>query len=44
MLGGAAIRQFFVVRHRFKLGRNAGNPLPYALVGIVASLGLPSSG
>jgi uncharacterized membrane protein len=38
MLGGAAIRQFFVVRHRFKLG-NAGNPLPYALVGI-AVLGL----
>jgi uncharacterized membrane protein len=38
MLGGAAIRQFFVVRHRFKLG-NAGNPLPYALVGIVV-LGL----
>ncbi len=38
MLGGAAIRQFFVVRHRFKLG-NAGNPLPYALVG-VAVLGL----
>jgi len=38
MLGGAAIRQFFVVRHRFKLG-NAGNPLPYAMVGI-AVLGL----
>jgi uncharacterized membrane protein len=38
MLGGAAIRQFFVVRHRFKLG-NAGNPLPYALFGIVV-LGL----
>jgi uncharacterized membrane protein len=38
MLGGAAIRQFFVVRHRFKLG-NAGNPIPYALVG-VAVLGL----
>lgn len=38
MLGGAAIRQFFVVRHRFKLG-NAGNPLPYALFGI-AVLGL----
>ena len=38
MLGGAAIRQFFVVRHRFKLG-NAGNPLPYALLGI-AVLGL----
>ncbi len=38
MLGGAAIRQFFVVRHRFKLG-NARNPLPYAMVGI-AVLGL----
>ncbi|HCW22027.1 urate hydroxylase PuuD [Achromobacter sp.] len=38
MLGGAAIRQFFVVRHRFKLG-NARNPLPYALLG-VAVLGL----
>ncbi len=38
MLGGAAIRQFFVVRHRFKLG-NARNPLPYALFGIVV-LGL----
>ncbi|WP_431275602.1 urate hydroxylase PuuD [Variovorax ureilyticus] len=38
MLGGAAIRQFFVVRHRFKLG-NARNPLPYALFGI-AVLGL----
>ncbi len=38
MLGGAAIRQFFVVRHRFKLG-NARNPIPYALAGI-AVLGL----
>ena len=38
MLGGAAIRQFFVVRHRFKLG-NARNPLPYAMVGVVV-LGL----
>jgi uncharacterized membrane protein len=38
MLGGAAIRQFFVVRHRFKLG-NARHPLPYALFGI-AVLGL----
>ena len=38
MLGGAAIRQFFVVRHRFKLG-NARNPLGYALIGIVV-LGL----
>jgi uncharacterized membrane protein len=34
MMGaGAAIRQFFVLRHGFKLGRN-GNPLPYALVGV----------
>lgn len=38
MLGGAAIRQFFVVRHRFKLG-NARNPLPYALLGVTV-LGL----
>jgi uncharacterized membrane protein len=42
MLGGAAIRQFFVVRHRFKLG-NAKNPLPYAMVGI-AVLGLTGRG
>ena len=33
MFAGAAIRQFFVMRHGFKLGRN-GNPLIYALVGI----------
>lgn len=32
---GAAIRQFFVMRHGYKLGRN-GNPLPYALVGVAA--------
>ncbi|WP_295551946.1 urate hydroxylase PuuD [uncultured Pseudacidovorax sp.] len=38
MLGGAAIRQFFVVRHRWKLG-NAKHPLPYAMLG-VAVLGL----
>ncbi|MEJ8812689.1 urate hydroxylase PuuD [Variovorax ureilyticus] len=38
MLGGAAIRQFFVVRHRFKLG-NARNPVPYAMFGVVV-LGL----
>ena len=38
MLGGAAIRQFFVVRHRFKLG-HAKNPLPYAMAGM-AVLGL----
>jgi uncharacterized membrane protein len=34
MAAGAAIRQFFVLRHGWKLGRNP-NPLPYALVGIV---------
>jgi uncharacterized membrane protein len=32
MFAGAAIRQFFVLRHGFKLGRNA-NPLPYAFAG-----------
>lgn len=35
MFAGAAIRQFFVMRHGYKLGRN-GNPLPYALVGLAA--------
>ena len=34
MFAGAAIRQFFVMRHGWKLGRNA-HPLPYALVGVV---------
>ncbi len=34
MFAGAAIRQFFVMRHGYKLGRNA-NPLPYALAGVV---------
>ncbi len=38
MLAGALIRQFFVMRHGFKLGRN-GNPLPYALVGVALLLG-----
>ena len=33
MFAGAAIRQFFVMRHGYKLGRNP-HPLPYALVGI----------
>jgi len=33
MFAGATIRQFFVMRHGYKLGRNA-NPLPYALVGV----------
>ncbi len=35
MFAGAAIRQFFVLRHGFKLGRNA-HPLPYALAGVAA--------
>ena len=34
MLAGALIRQFFVMRHGFKLGRN-GHPWPYALVGVL---------
>ena len=38
MLAGALIRQFFVMRHGYKLGRN-GNPLPYALVGLLLILG-----
>jgi uncharacterized membrane protein len=37
MLAGALIRQFFVMRHGYKLGRN-GNPIPYALVGLVLIL------
>ena len=39
MFAGAAIRQFFVMRHGYKLGRN-GNPLPYALAGVAAILAL----
>jgi uncharacterized membrane protein len=39
MVAGAAIRQFFVMRHGYKLGRNK-HPLPYALTGIVVLLGL----
>nr|MDP2191866.1 urate hydroxylase PuuD [Rhodoferax sp.] len=35
MFAGAAIRQFFVMRHGYKLGRNR-HPLSYALVGVVA--------
>ncbi|NPC54763.1 urate hydroxylase PuuD [Caenimonas soli] len=34
MFAGAAIRQFFVMRHGYKLGRNP-HPLPYALTGVV---------
>jgi uncharacterized membrane protein len=39
MFAGAAIRQFFVMRHGYKLGRNA-NPLPYAGVGVAAILAM----
>ena len=35
MFAGAAIRQFFVLRHGFKLGRNS-HPWPYALAGVLA--------
>ena len=38
MLAGALIRQFFVMRHGYKLGRNA-HPWPYALVGVVVIVG-----
>jgi uncharacterized membrane protein len=34
MLAGAAVRQFFVMRHGWKLGRNP-NPAGYALAGVV---------
>jgi len=37
MFAGAAIRQFFVMRHGYKLGRNR-NPLAYALAGVAAIL------
>jgi hypothetical protein len=37
MFAGAAIRQFFVMRHGFKLGRNS-HPWPYAAVGVAALL------
>jgi uncharacterized membrane protein len=39
MFAGAAIRQFFVMRHGFKLGRNA-HPWPYAAAGVVVILGV----
>ena len=39
MFAGAAIRQFFVLRHGYKLGRNK-HPLPYALVGVAMILGV----
>jgi len=39
MLAGAAIRQFFVLRHGYKLGRNR-HPLGYALVGVAVIVGV----
>jgi uncharacterized membrane protein len=39
MFAGAAIRQFFVARHGWKLGRNR-HPLPYALAGVVSIAGV----
>ncbi|MDF1486652.1 urate hydroxylase PuuD [Ramlibacter sp. H39-3-26] len=39
MFAGAAIRQFFVLRHGYKLGRNR-HPWPYALVGVAVIAGL----
>ena len=39
MFAGAAIRQFFVLRHGFKLGRNR-HPWPYAAVGVLGLLAL----
>ncbi len=39
MLAGALIRQFFVMRHGYLLGRNP-NPLRYAVAGVVLILGV----
>ena len=39
MFAGAAIRQFFVLRHGWKLGRNK-HPLPYALAGVTVIVGV----
>jgi uncharacterized membrane protein len=39
MFSGAAIRQYFVMRHGYKHGRN-GNPWPYAAVGIAVIVGV----
>lgn len=39
MAAGAAIRQFFVLRHGFKLGRNP-HPWKYAMAGVVVLIGV----
>lgn len=39
MFAGAAIRQFFVMRHGYKLGRNK-HPWPYAAVGVAVLIAL----
>ena len=39
MFAGAAIRQFFVLRHGFKLARNL-HPWPYAAAGVLAIVGV----
>ncbi len=39
MFAGAAIRQFFVLRHGFKLGRNK-HPWPYAAIGVAVIIGV----
>jgi len=39
MLAGAAIRQFFVLRHGYKLGRNR-HPLAYALASVAVIIGV----
>ena len=39
MFAGAAIRQFFVLRHGYKLGRNR-HPLAYAVVGVALIVGV----
>jgi len=39
MFAGAAIRQFFVLRHGWKLGRNS-NPFPYAVAGVLLLTGV----
>ena len=39
MFAGAAVRQVFVLRHGYKLGRNR-HPLAYALAGVTVIAGI----